>query len=307
MVNAGTIRNTGVEMLATVTALRLRNGLEWELSSMFSKNNSLVEELYGDLETIVLDEYYGVQVRAQKGEPYGQMYGRLYVRDSNGNVVVGTNGLPLNTASNPIGLLGNYNPDWTAGAGSRLTMGALSMNVLFDVQRGGSIYSLTSLYGYRAGVLIETVGGREEADSLGRPLTPANGGGLIVPGVRVVAGDTVPNEVRVTAQNYWRGLAGLREPFTFDASFMKLREVRIGYDLPRTVTNRLGLAAAHVAVMGRNLFLWSDVPHIDPETALNAGNAQGFEYGQQPSARSIGFSLSLTPGSGMRRVAVSHD
>jgi hypothetical protein len=48
-------------------------------------------------------------------------------------------------------------------------------------------------------------------------------------------------------------------------------------------------------VIGRNLLLWSDAPHIDPETALNSGNAQGYEYGQLPSARSIGFAITVRP------------
>jgi TonB-linked SusC/RagA family outer membrane protein len=307
MVNAGTIRNSGIELLTSVTPVRLANGLEWELTATYSKNNSMVEELYGDLETIILGEYYGVQVQAKKGEPYGQMYGRLYVRDGQGNIVVGTNGLPLNTASNPNGLLGNYHPDWTGGFGSRLSYGRVIVSGLLDVQRGGSIYSLTNLYGYRSGVLIETVQGREQADSLGRPITPANGGGLVVDGVRVVAGDTVPNDVRVTAQAYWRGLAGLREPFVFDASFVKLRELRVGIDLPRSLTDRMGMAQASVALIGRNLFLWSDVPHIDPETALDAGNAQGYEYGQLPSSRSIGFTITVTPRAGGRRAAAGGD
>lgn len=302
MVNAGTIRNTGVELLARVTPVRLRNGLDWEVSANFSKNNSLVEALYGDLETIVLDEYYGVQVVAKKGEPYGQMYGRKYVRDSNGNIVLGSNGLPLNSSSNPDGLLGNYSPDWTAGFGSRLSYGPLVMNVLVDVRRGGSVYSLTNRYGYRSGVLIETLRGREQYDENGVPLGPDQGGGFVVEGVRVVNGDTVPNDMRVDARSYWRGLSGIAEPFVYDASFVKLRELRIGYELPPSITSRLGLARANIALLGRNLWLWSDAPHIDPETALDAGNAQGYEYGQLPTARSFGFSVSVTPRAGRRPV-----
>jgi TonB-linked SusC/RagA family outer membrane protein len=304
MVNAGTIRNSGVELLVHATPVRLANGFEWEVTGSWSKNNSMVEDLYEGLDMIVLDEYYGVQVVAKKGEPYGQMYGRRYDRDPAGNIVVGTNGLPLNTTSNPFGVVGNYNPDWTAGIGSSIRYGPLSMSGLLDIRQGGSIYSVTSVYGYRSGVLIETLQGRELADANGVPLTPANGGGLIVPGVRrvVSGGDTtyVVNETRVSAQAYWKALAGIREPFTFDASFVKLREVRIAYDLPRSITNRLGLDRGEVALNGRNLFLWSDVPHIDPETALNAGNAQGYEYGQTPSARSIGFSITVSPRSGGR-------
>jgi hypothetical protein len=151
------------------------------------------------------------------------------------------------------------------------------------------------VYGTRSGVLANTVLGREEADANGAPITPANGGGLIVPGVRVVSGDTVPNTVRVTAQSYHRGLTGLHENFVYDASFTKLREVRLGYDVPRSLTSRMRMARMSLALVGRNLILWSDVPHIDPETAFNPGNVQGFEYSQPPSARSIGFSITVTP------------
>ena len=296
MVNAGTIRNRGIELQATATPLRLDNGFEWEIWGNFSKNYSEVEELYGDLETIVLDTYYNVSVEARLGEPYGQMYGRQYVRDSKGNIVVGSNGRPLNSGSNPVGLLGNYNPDWTAGVGNQLRYGSLVVSVLFDGQMGGSVSSMTNRYALRAGVLKETLWGREEADENGVPLSIAAGGGLIFPGVKVVGGDTVPNDIPATAQNYHRGLSGLAEAFVYDATFVKLREVRLGYDVPRHLTSRMRLARMSVAVVGRNLFLWSDVPHIDPETALNPGNAQGFEYGQLPSPRSIGFSISVTPG-----------
>jgi TonB-linked SusC/RagA family outer membrane protein len=309
MVNAGTIRNSGVELLAHVTPVRLANGLEWEVTGSFSKNNSKVEELYGDLQQIVLDEYYGVQVVARVGEPYGQMYGRLYDRDPDGNIVVGANGLPLNTTTNPFGVLGNYNPDWTAGIGNRLRYGPLTVNALVDIRSGGSIYSLTSVYGYRSGVLSETLTGRMYHDANGVPYDTINGNGIVVDGVRRIVSGTdttyVPYPRRVTAQAYWKGLAGIREPFVFDASFVKLREVRLGWDVPRSIIGRLGLDRAEVAIMGRNLFLWSDVPHIDPETALNSGNAQGYEYGQTPSARSVGFSLTVTPRSGGRPAALS--
>ena len=294
-VNAGTIRNKGVELQLRGTPVRLDNGLEWEVYGNYSKNNSEVEELYGDLETIVLDSYYGVTVEARKGEPYGQMYGRLYARDSGGNIVVGSNGRPLNSSSNPVGVVGNYNPNWIGGLGNRLTYGPFSLNVLIDTQQGGSVFSMTNRYGVRSGVLQASVKGRELYDENGVPLSPDQGGGLIVPGVQVVNGDTIPNDTRVSAQNYWRGLSGIAEAFTYDASFVKLREVRLGFQVPRNMTDRLGVSRMHLALVGRNLFLWTDVPNIDPETSFNPGNAQGYEWGQFPSARSFGLSVSVTP------------
>lgn len=294
-VNAGTIRNSGVELQLRGTPLRLDNGFEWEIYGNYSKNNSEVEALYGDLETIVLDSYYGVTVEARKGEPYGQMYGRLYARDDDGNIIMGSNGRPQNSSSNPVGVVGNYNPDWTGGVGSRFRYAGFSLNVLLDTQQGGSVFSMTNRYGVRSGVLKMSLKGRELYDEDGVPLAPEEGGGLIVPGVRLVNGSYVPNDIRVAAQDYWRGLSGIAEPFTYDATFVKLREIRLGYEVPRRFTDNMRVSRMSLALVGRNLFLWTDVPNIDPETAFNPGNAQGYEWGQFPSARSFGLSLSVTP------------
>jgi len=277
------------------TPIRQDDGLVWEVYGNFSKNDSEVESLYGDLETIVLDSYYGVTVEARKGEPYGQMYGRLYARDDNGNIIIGSNGQPLNGSSNPVGVVGNYNPEWTGGLGSRFRYAGFTLNVLLDTQQGGSVFSMTNRYGVRSGVLAMSLEGRELYDEDGVPLDPEDGGGLIVPGVKLVNGEYVPNDIRVSAQNYWRGLSGIAEPFTYDASFVKLREIRLGYEVPRRFTDNLRVSRMSLALVGRNLFLWTDVPNIDPETAFNPGNAQGYEWGQFPSARSFGLSVSVSP------------
>jgi hypothetical protein len=81
-----------------------------------------------------------------------------------------------------------------------------------------------------------------------------------------------------------------------DATYLKLREVRVGYELPARWVGRFGFSGGNIAFIGRNLFLWSpNIDNIDPETAFDASNVQGIEYGQFPSARSIGFSLTITP------------
>jgi hypothetical protein len=140
-------------------------------------------------------------------------------------------------------------------------------------------------------VLSNTLLGREEADENGRPITPANGGGLIVPNsVRVVSGDTVPNDIRVSGAGVSPRAHGLHEPSSTTPPSPSCARSASATDVPRAWTNQLRVSRMSVALIGRNLMLWSDVPHIDPETAFNPGNAQGFEYSQPPSARSIGFS-----------------
>jgi hypothetical protein len=287
VVNAGKITNKGIEMLVDVTPVKLRNGFEWNVAVNYGKNDNLVAELADDLETQVIGTYYGLRVEAHKGQPYGALYGVTYVRDGKGNIVVGSNGVPLKSAQ--LSYLGNYSPDWTGGVRNTIRYAGLSLSALVDVKQGGKIYSLTNNFGRKAGTLIESLRGRETAHAI------AEGGGLIVPGVKVVAGDTVPNDRAITAQAYHRGLDRLHEEFVYDASFIKLREMTLTYALPRSLSSRMRVSNATVALIGRNLWMKANVPNIDPETAFDASNLQGLEYGQVPTARSFGFSISVTP------------
>lgn len=288
MLNAGTVSNRGVELSVDATPVRLDNGLEWTVQANYTRNRSRVDALYEGLQTLVLGTYYNVSVEARVGEPYGVMYGRRYAYDSQGRMVLTSTGLPA--TNGPIERLGKYDPDWTGGLGSTLSFRGVSLSALVDVRRGGNLYSLTNAYGTRSGVLEQTLRGRET-----RPDT-LEGNGVVMEGVTVTAaGDTVPHRRRLTAQQYHRSLVNISENWIYDASFVKLREVRLQYAVPARYTGRLGVNGLELAVVGRNLALWTDVPNVDPETAFNAGNLQGFEYSQFPSSKSIGFSLSVTP------------
>jgi TonB-linked SusC/RagA family outer membrane protein len=280
VLNAGEVTNRGVELLATATPVQLDNGFQWDVTANFAKNNSEVAELYGDLETLVLGTYWSLTVEARKGEPYGALYGFGYVRDSQGNIVVGANGRPLRSSSKRV--LGNYNPDWIGGLSNSFRYRGFDFSFLVDTKQGGEVFSVTNMFGRYAGVLEETLEGRE--------------GGLVVEGVMVnAAGDTVPNTTNVSAESYNHGLYGLHEAHVFDASFVKLREMKLGYTLPSSLTDRMGVSGLHVSLIGRNLWLNTNTPHIDPETAFDATNAQGLEFGQLPSARSIGLNVVVTP------------
>jgi hypothetical protein len=105
----------------------------------------------------------------------------------------------------------------------------------------------------------------------------------------------VANDVPVSTEDYYHSLYQIQERWVYDASFVKLREMRIGYDVPETLANRARLSNIRAALVGRNLALWAKAPNIDPETAFSTSNLQGIEMGQLPSTRSIGFQLSVTP------------
>ncbi|MBA4157728.1 MAG: TonB-dependent receptor [Gemmatimonadetes bacterium] len=294
VLNAGEVTNRGVELLVNTTPVRTRD-FEWNSTVNFARNRNEVTELYGDLETVVLGSYWSLTVEARRGERYGSMYGNAWTRDSQGNMVVNSRGLPIRDLNRTN--LGNYNPNWTGGWNNSLRFRNVDLSFLVDTKQGGQIYSVTNQFGLYAGVLEETVRGRclaNPPEGSGYPVCDATTG-IIVPGVKVVNGDTVPNDIVVTGQSYFGNMYPTHEPNIVDASFVKLREVKLGYTLPATLASRMRVSGANISLVGRNLFLWANTPHIDPETAFDASNAQGLEFGQLPSARSIGLNFTVTP------------
>ena len=301
-INAGTVQNRGLEVLLRGEPVR-SGDFGWETTLSWSANRSKVLELAEGVEGLEMTngDFWGVQQFARVGEPLGQLVGTAYQRDPDGNIIVSKAvGVPLWTSDRRV--IGNFNPDWRAGIGNELTYRNARLNFLFDIKHGGEIYSVTHMFGRYAGVLSETEAGRctpEGSDPLpGYPTCDANTG-IVFKGVnRVVTnGDTtyVPNTTVVDAETFWAYGYAVNEPHVVDAGFVKLREVTLGYDLPGRFTDRMGVSGVQLALVGRNLALWTKNDHIDPESAFDNSNVQGFEYAQMPSARSIGFNITVRP------------
>jgi hypothetical protein len=257
----------------------------------WSTNDSEVTDLYGDLETLVLGTYWSLNVEARLGEPYGALYGTPFERedldgdgcgDPDGRKIVSSGGLPLRGGCREV--LGNYNPDWTGGIQNRFSYGPFDLSVLVDGQKGGDIFTVTDMFGEYAGVLESSLRGRENG-----PCDP----GIVVDGIH---SDGTQNTSTVCPESYFGSLYGIHEAAIFDATYVKLREVRFGYQLPTSLVGMLGFSGGSVSLIGRNLLLWApNIDNIDPETAFDASNVQGIEFGQLPSPRSFGFALTLRP------------
>jgi hypothetical protein len=280
VVNAGAISNKGFELRVTGTPVQTEN-FRWNMAANYSRNRSRVEELYGDLETYQLGSYWGVTTEARVGDPYGSMYGVGYLRDDQGRVVVDADGVPM-TASERV-LLGNYSPDWIGSLSNTFRFRAVELSFLLDTRVGGEIFSVTNMFGNFAGVLDTSLPGRENGYC-----DP----GVVFPGVTE---DGQANTTPVCPETFWFLQYFLDEPHIYDATYTKLREARLSFNVPQSVLRRTPLGSMNVALVGRNLWLWTDTPHIDPETAFDAGNSQGFEFGQLPTGRSIGVNITLTP------------
>jgi TonB-linked SusC/RagA family outer membrane protein len=314
LVNAGEIENHGVELQLTGVPVVTQSGFRWEVNVNWAKNVSKVVELdkAGDLKSYLLGTG-GVEVRAGVGEPYGVLFGTAFLRNDNGQIVVNADGTPARDPNNKI--LGKFTPDWIGGITNSVSYKGVNLSFLIDIRKGGELYSGTRATGLETGVLIETLPGRD-ADLGGLPYyqyTDAGGtirtaplpdhnasapdgstvyhNGILFNGVNA---DGSPNTTIAPAPTYYKTLSDIGEYNTFDATFVKLRELKLGYAIPSSLTKRIGFQSASVALVGRNLWIiHKNVPHIDPETALRTDNAQGLESLTLPTTRSYGFNITL--------------
>jgi TonB-linked SusC/RagA family outer membrane protein len=294
-VNAGEISNKGIEALLGINVLQSPRGLTWNTTFSFARNRSEVVDLAPDVEAILLGSggFGDVRVEARKGEPYGAIRGYRFERDDAGNILV-EDGFPLRETA--LSVLGNIQPKWTGGWANQLSYGNFAVNTLLDIRRGGQLYSVTNMFGEYAGVLESSLRGRENGACVAR--TPLNAciddPGVLVQGIDVATGQ--PNQTRITAEEYFHGLFGYTENYVYDAGYVKLRELRLSYNLPGSWANRvMGARAATVSLTGRNLYMWKNVPNIDPEFAYSSRNDQGIEVNMSPNPRSIGVNLRIIP------------
>ena len=304
-INAGLIKNYGFEAMLNLVPIDGKvNGLKWMVDLNFSTNRSKVVRLSDGLNNLVMASR-SVSIEARVGELMGDMYGIGYARvqntnpagnfyDASGKFVgqmVFNNGRPIRTTERIK--LGNYNPDWLAGINNTFLYKNFKLSFLFDVRVGGEIYSHTQTVGREGGIIIETLEGRADGYDLSKP-----GNGVIGKGVKVVNGQFVPNDIKRTAREWHTAYTSGRniaEGVMFDASFAKLRELQIGYNLPQSMLKKGPFKGASISLVGRNLAVWSDVPHVDPEVMSFTGGTAlpGIEHMSIPSSRSFGVNLSL--------------
>ncbi|HEX2722660.1 MAG TPA: SusC/RagA family TonB-linked outer membrane protein, partial [Gemmatimonadaceae bacterium] len=280
-VNAGKISNKGIDFLLGITPLRNSNGLEWTSTFNYSRNKSMVDKLAPGITTFVIGSSWYTNIEAREGEPYGSIFGYAFDRDSATGKIYTDGGI---TVLGGRKVLGNIQPDWTGGWNNSFKFRNFSLNALIDMRRGGNIVSITNFFGEYSGVLKSSLKGREE---------DWNKPGLVVDGIDINTGK--PNTERVTAEQYFQNIFPVMEPYVYDASWTKLRELRFGFELPTRWASRFGARAVNVSLTGRNLFTWTDVPNIDPEFSYSIGNFQGVEFAALPNARSWGLSFRITP------------
>ncbi len=279
--NIGEMVNKGVEVQLSGSPIK-SNGFEWNITLNWARNINEVTELAPGLDALNLGGHWNVSTQARVGEAYGAIFGPGFVKDPSGNIVHGENGLPLIDATYRV--LGNFTPKWTSGLNNTFMYKGITLGVLIDGRYGGDIHSMTTSWGRYAGVLEETLLGRE---------TGIVGKGVIDNG----DGTFRPNDVVVTAEQYNKAAYSndAAESAVFDGTYIKLRQIQLGYRFPNKIFGKTPFRDVTLSFVGRNLgLLYATIPHVDPETAFSSGNGgQGLEFGQAPTNRSIGFNINF--------------
>lgn len=330
-VNAGEIQNSGVELALFGTIVKT-DDFKWDISVNWAKNTSEVISLYKDEEGNEVKNLQlaslqgGVTINATVGQPYGTIKGsdyQYYTIDAgtpqevvtDKKLVNPVNGRYLRSSTNDK-VIGDINPDWTGGITNTLGYKSFTLSFLIDIQKGGDIFSLDHWYGTSTGLYEESVGPNDLGNEMRDPIVwndpdnmtkdggyASNSGGIIEDGVvnnptnnPAYGENGSVNWVRRSQENYVaQGYAtDPNSRFVFDASYVKLRELSLTYELPKTLASKMHFAGASLALVGSNLWIISkNLPHADPEASQSSGNIQGWQSGVMPTTRNFGVTLNL--------------
>lgn len=276
LINAGLITNKGVELMVSTVPVKSKD-LTVGLDFNFAKNKGILEELAEGV-----PEYdFGMGVMGIPGEKLGVIRGSIYNRSEAGEIIVDENGL-MTLAQGDDHIIGNIQPDWTGSISLNVDYKGLFFSALVSVQQGGDILSSSEQGATSAGTAERT--------------TENNRMSFFVDGVTADGG---VNNVIISAEEYWRQLSKVDEEFLYDASHMKLKELVIGYNIPKSILNKIPhnpVKSVRVSLVGRNLlYFYKHTPGTAPDASAYSTDfaAQAYDFSPVPATRTYGFSLNV--------------
>lgn len=300
-VNAGKINNTGVELMLYSTPVRTRD-FQFDLTANFAHNRSTVKELANGVQRVYFsgDSNMPVKVGAVSGGKLGDIFANtLMKRDAQGRVVIGENGLPMPETGNgnqedyilkhPIG---NIQPDLLMSVTPTFTYKGVSLTAMFDMKFGGDIVSVSEGMATAVGTSERTVNRGEY-----KTINGVADWYMVVPGVKE---DGSVNNIPVSAQSYYSTIGlynsqkGFAEEFVHDASYIKLKELSLGYSFPVSMLRRTPLTQLKLSFVARNLcFLMKHTPG-NPDGGYDTTMfSQALDYMAVPYTRTFGFTVNV--------------
>lgn len=269
VMNGGKIHTNSHELIVSVTPIRT-NDFEWTVSANYTQIDNFVDELKEGVPNIFLGGFTTPQIRASIGERFPVIYGTAFARDANGNIIVDANGL---ATAGETKSLGEVAPKFNLGGTTTFRYKKITLAATFDWKNGGKMYSGTNSLLDTYGLSAKT-GNRDEL--------------LVQEGVTA---DGQPNTKAATKEATYNRYSNIAETAVYDASFVKLRELSLGYTLPQFSSG----FDIRVTAFARNILLWAKMPNLDPESSQGNNNmAGGFERLSVPQTTSIGFGMNLT-------------
>lgn len=307
--NAGKMSTKGFEIQLGADIVKAQ-GFNWNLAANWSNPKTMVDELAPGVDNLFLGGFTGSQIRAVAGYAYRSVYATVWARDDKGNMLINPTG---NFAGYPVDkgemdYIADVQENWRLGIINSLTFKGISLIGVLEIKNGGHMWNGTrgalDYFGTSIGtadrsadnlMLFEGVYGYLDSKTNEVVYTDANGNDLD-PGAAPVSNTLQVNENRQA----WRrglgsGFVGPSEFYVEKTDWVRLREVTLSYNIPKTILGKIHSKGLSIYATGRNL--WLDTPYtgIDPETSLvGASNAQGMDYFNMPGTKSYTFGLKVT-------------
>jgi hypothetical protein len=266
--NAGSIRNKGVEVTLGVTPIKTKD-FNWTVTVNFSKINYDVLALAPGVDYLQFAGFVNPGIFAFANQPYGVIYGSHFLRNDKGQLLLDDTGTPqIAPTLDPIG---NVNPKWLGGITNELSYKGFSFSFVLDMKHGGKMMNLDDYYLNIYGVTKRTEN-RE--------------GSTVFPGIIQSTGAVNTLAVK-TEQVFWQNVwTSVDETSVEDASYLKLRQVSLGYTFKAPHDKIAFFKTITVTLSGTNFILYKNYSSGDPETSLNgSGNGQGFANFMTPTTK----------------------
>lgn len=297
--NLGLVTNKGIELTLDGAPVSSKD-FSWNVLYTFTRNRSNVVSLTQGLDKISLNTAYDAEFNVRPGFPVGVFEAPVPKMTEDGRIIVNpATGMP--EVADTKGFFGDAQRDFTMGLSNTLTYKGFSVGFSLDYRKGGMFYSGTAdLYQFTGNSYVTTYNDRrpfiipnsvyEQKDANGQPVLDPNGKPVYLENTTVIDEghmDTYYYHTTNKAFSYYDRI--------IDASFLKLKDVTLGYSLPKTWASRIKANNLSLTLYARNFILWTPRSniYIDPE-ATNFGNDLASQFGEfrtGPTLKSFGVAL----------------
>jgi TonB-linked SusC/RagA family outer membrane protein len=291
LTNGGNIRNRGLEVVLSFNDLIRAGDFHWDAAFNFTRNRNKVLEVsdqFGDEYTVASIGYPGpMSIVAKKGQPYGVITGPDFKRNADGKLLLSDAGRPLPT--DDYVPLGNMNPNFTLGITNTFRFKGITLNVLLDIKNGGDLVNGTRgdlIYSGRDAISKE----RYYSDASPDHATK------VFDGIIESSGEQSTIPVRLDRTYYrWLGTS-ITSVLVEDASWVRLRDISLGYSLPKSILEKTPFEGVEVMLSGRNIWFKTNYSGVDPEfNSFGSGSnvMGGYDYFSLPSTKSYAVTMKV--------------